>query len=212
MDTITALRVATRPLHTRVEEQPLAQALANGTVQRDEYVGLVGVLLGVYETFEKHIAPHAELRAVWHDLPNRTAALRRDLEAFGATPLARKSPVVSRWAEQLEAIAEQSPSVWAGAGYVLEGSRMGSRMLLPKVAEALNLPPQPGHGVDFHLEACNTPRDAFPRLIGTLTAIDQTPLTRDAMVRGAVATFELMIALHATAESADADMSAVSAR
>lgn len=197
MDTITALRVATRPLHTRVEETPLAQALANGTVNRADYTTLVGVLLGLYETFEKHTAPHAELQAVWHDLPQRTAALRRDLVALGAEPVAVKSVAVSHWAEQLEAIAETTPSVWAGAGYVLEGSRMGSRMLLPKVAEALQVLPQPGTGVDFHLEASNVPRDFFPRLLGALTAIDQTPTTRDALVRGAVATFELMITLHA---------------
>ena len=198
MDPLHHLRAATRPLHDRIEQLPVCRAMAAGTVGRDEVAAVTAGMWHAYRAFERELARHAKVAAVWPPLEGRSAALARDLDALGAEP-GDEPAFVRDWADCLRERAQTDPEVWAGAGYVFEGSRMGSRVLLPALATALGVHPRPGVGLDFHLAAVQD-AGVWPALRKALPALGGTPAAQSAMLDGAVATFELMIALHAAAE------------
>jgi heme oxygenase len=200
MDPLHDLRAATRPLHDRIEQLPVCRAMAAGTVGRDEVAFVTAALWHAYRAFERELARHDKVAAVWPTQEGRSAALERDLFALGADA-GDEPEYVREWADALRERAQTDPEVWAGAVYVFEGSRMGSRVLLPALATALGVDARPGVGLDFHLEAVQD-AGVWPALRKALPALGGTPAARSAMQAGAVATFELMIALHAAAEPA----------
>lgn len=127
------LRERTREEHALVEQRIDAWARLDSLAG---YGGLLALLEGFLAPIEAELAPHVErpnvpgrLRGGWR----RAEALRRDLGLLGLEPL-RRAAVVPAPAGRDEAL---------GAWYVLEGSRLGGRLLarearrrLPAVAAA----------------------------------------------------------------------------
>jgi heme oxygenase len=193
MDVLTELRAATGPLHARIERLPIAGAMLAGAVTRAAYARLLGGLFHTYAAFEDGLGGAAEVAAVWPETPSRRLALARDLGAFGADP-GTAPAAVGEWADALAASGQ--PAAWAGAGYVFEGSRMGSRMLVRSIARGFGLDPRPGVGLDFHLDAGPDPVGSWKRVTAALEALGGDPAPRAALVAAAVRTFELLYALH----------------
>ena len=195
MDLLSDLRAATRDAHDRIERLPSAQAMAGGRIGRDEYVAVLGRLYWAHATFEAAVTRSPDLAAAWPAEAVRAAAAARDLRALGSAPTDCPPEAVLAWADGLDGAGR--PAAWAGAGYVLEGSRLGGRVLAGPLAAALDVPPGPGRGLDYHREGLDDPGGRWARVRAALVAVDATPADRDALVAGAVATFALMAALHA---------------
>lgn len=196
MELFEHLRAATRPAHDAIENLPAARAMISGTISRSDYVATLGRAYWVHDTFERAVASHAVLAEVWPEEAARAAAIARDLESLDAEVPQRPTPSVESWAERIRERAATEPSVWGGVGYVLEGSRMGSRMLVGPVARALGVEIAPGTGVDYHREGLDDPGGRWRRVREAIAALDRLPFDRGAIVYGAIATFGVMSAVH----------------
>jgi heme oxygenase len=113
------------------------------------------------------------------------AALAAPAEPFESEPLAA-------WQEALQEEEAVSPWVWAGALYVLEGSRMGSRMLAKTVAAALQLPLRPGLGLDYHLAGLSDGGQTWQEFKAFLENAPVTASESDSFARGVERTFQVM--------------------
>jgi heme oxygenase len=195
MELIDELRAATRAAHTGLEQLPAAKAMAGGTVDRPTYVALLGRLYWVHAAFEAAIERTPDLAAVWPPEAVRAMAVARDLSVLGADPVPEPT-VVTEWVKQVSDLGRPA-AAWAGVGYVLEGSRLGGRVLVGPVAQALNLPAGAGVGLDYHREGLDDPGGRWTRVRAALAAADRTPEDRAALVAAAVATFDLMARVHA---------------
>jgi heme oxygenase len=193
MEILGILRGATGAIHGRIEELPVCKALLAGDVDADTYAALLGSLLHLHEAYEAEIAASG---VRWPATPSRAAALQRDLSFFGAD--AGDVPaVIDEWIEAIHHL--EHASAWAGVGYVLEGSRMGSRVLVKSISRGLELEPRLNNGLDYHLDNGSDPNGTWKQVMGALVAADTDAAARTAIVTAAVATFEAIYALHETA-------------
>jgi heme oxygenase len=196
MDVRAELRAATGPHHTRIEQLPVAAAMLAGTIDRGAYARLLRGLYHLHAAFEAGLAAEPGAAAVWPRTPSRAAALERDLRAFGMPP-GGEDPAVGAWAADVAACGH--PAAWAGAGYVFEGARMGSRVLARSLARGFGLEPRLGVGLDYHLDAGPDPAGDWTRVLGALAELGREPDARRAAVAAAVRTFEALHAIHETA-------------
>lgn len=198
MDLFDQLRAATRTAHDEIEQLPAAVAMLNGTVSRDDYNAVLTRVFWIHSIFETNLVQSSDFTNRWPKEAVRADAVARDMASLGAIFLSEPPSEVEEWAEQMCQSAETHPAVWAGAGYVLEGSRMGSRVLIGPVSKALGVMVSLGVGVDYHLEGLADPGGRWKRVREAIAAADQTPADRIAIVSGAIATFGVMAAVHRT--------------
>jgi heme oxygenase len=201
MDLFDELRTGTRAAHDAIERHPAAVAMFRGTVDRAEYAAVLGRAYWVHAVFESEHGACEELARCWPAEAVRADAAARDLAALGGCVAADPPLEVGIWADRLRHRAETDPAVWAGVGYVLEGARMGSRVLVGPVARALRVPVAPGVGVDYHLDGLSDPGGRWKRVRDAIAAADRTPADRAAILRGAVDTFAVMAAVHGAGPS-----------
>ncbi len=200
MDLFEQLRAETRPAHDAIERLPAARAMIDGTIAREDYTELLARLYWVHEVFEDEVCRHPELASVWPVEATRAAAIANDLKALGAQQRPTPPDAIVAWADRIRTWAETNPAVWGGVGYVLEGSRMGSRMLVAPLSLALRVAVEAGTGLDYHREGCDDPGGRWRRVRTAIATLDRTAADRDALVYGAVATFEMMTAVHADSD------------
>ena len=98
---------------------------------------------------------------------------------------------------QLDGLGAESPAVWAGVLYVLEGSRMGSMILVGRLAEALGLEVAAGVGLDFHYEGMSEAPRRFKALKSRLDEWLVEDLSMDAACFGARLTMAALLELYA---------------
>lgn len=197
MSLSTQLRAATNGTHSEIETLPLSRAMAEGTVDRDEYVHFLQHLLAIHEGWEPLVATSPVCATVWSNDMRRTSAIARDLVALGADATPVLHPAVVAWLAAVQTEAEVRPEVWLGVLYLFEGSRMGSLALARPLSRALGVAAAPGHGLDYHLDGA---AGRGPRWAQFKAALDALPLTheqQDAATWGAVATFEMLFDVYA---------------
>jgi heme oxygenase len=180
-----------------LEQLPLATAMAEGTVARDDYVMLLRMLLHVHSGWEPEAARAPACRPVWSADLCRVDALRRDLEALGAEPTPMSHPAARVWLAAAREQAEVRPELWLGVVYVFEGSRMGSLALAKPLAQALDVPPTPGRGLDYHLDGAAGRPMKWVRLKATLDALPLDADRQKSVIRGAATTFQMLHRLYA---------------
>lgn len=189
MEILNELRKATAALHARIEELPMSRAMLAGTVDRTAYARLLADLYHVHAVYESALAGCAEVAACWPATPSRAAAIRRDLAVLGGT-IGPMPDWVGHWQAAVEGAGH--PAAWAGVGYVVEGSRLGSRLLARSLAAAFGRPPVLGVGLDYHLDAGDDPAANWRQVLTALATLDRGPVAREAILAAAVVTFETL--------------------
>ncbi len=193
MEILNRLREATADIHRRIEKLPFSRRMLTGQISRREYTVLLQALLHIHQSYERILNACPALRTLWPQCPSRAAALARDLECLGVE-LNDRPGWVEEWISQIDAL--QEPMAWAGAGYVLEGSRQGSRFLAAPLAKALDLPLQMGVGLDYHLDNGPDPAQTW-RAVGLALSNLATRLQNpNSIVAAAVITFENLHSLY----------------
>ena len=198
MDLCTQLRTATDSIHAAVEALPLARAMAEGTISRDDYVGLLQHLLAAHRGWESEVGREVACTAVWSSGMCRAGVIEGDLVALGAEPIATDHPAAENWLAAVRDRAERQPEAWLGVIYLFEGSRMGSMALLRPVSRALGVVPAPGQGVDYHLDGIADRVPRWQRLKAALNALPFSVEQQQAAVWGAVETFGMLHELYAS--------------
>jgi heme oxygenase len=200
MDLLTTARAASGCLHAAIEKTAFATSLAGGTVRRADYVRYLSALAVVHETVEAHLEEEP-LHALPSEGAKRAGVARADRQALGGSEDDEAFESVERWKAALEFHKSGSGWVWAGALYVLEGSRMGSRMLIQPISMGLNVPAQPGCGIDYHLAAVADRGASWQAFKGFLTAATPSDADREAFAEGVRMTFQMMNDLYAELSS-----------
>jgi heme oxygenase (biliverdin-IX-beta and delta-forming) len=178
------LRAATASLHRTIEQR--VDVISPGlTLAR--YRGILGRFLGYYKPLEGVMArvempqPLAREVAARRKVP----ALTEDLAALGMT--AKEICGLPRCAA-LPTVAVVGHAL--GCMYVLEGATLGGQVIVPRVAASVGV--GPGSGASFFAGYGAETGQRWAQTCELLETMGRDPATADAMVSGAVGTFETL--------------------
>lgn len=187
------LRERTAELHDSLEQTPVMSCLFSEVLHRDQYQQHLAVLYGFVLPLEEALitATEGNSRAeptvpVWPYQP-RHAQLASDLRRLGVPP--ETLPVAHL--QQLPPLT--NPADALGAAYVLEGSRLGGRVIHKRLQDhfGASVP------ADYYAGAEEPAR--WPRFISVLNSID-TLQAQERISDSAVATFRCLSAWAANPE------------
>lgn len=194
MSVVDDLRIATGDAHRQIEASGLARRMMTGQIERGEYVALLADLYQVHAIWELRLAETPALKDRWPATPSRAEAIRRDLAYLGRHPIGPVPNQLREWDRHIT--AANRPAAWAGAGYVLEGSRLGARMLAKPLAQAFQVEPGPGVGLDYLLDHGPDFPARWRQVLTALEQLGQRPEDRSAMIAAAIATFSTLHELY----------------
>lgn len=187
------LRAAIADRHTAIERTPVAVAMIRGTITRDAYADWLTQMGHLHVALEDALADCPAAVGLYAPTEmNRSAAITRDRDTFPGTGETFPCEPVARLTERLPEWRAIAPWKLIGALYVLEGSRMGSMALVRPLARAFGLSPQPGVGLDYHLDGIGTRPQRWQQFRAALSAL---PLTVEQQADVAAAAVETMSAL-----------------
>lgn len=190
------LRQAIAPAHAAIERTPLAAAMFSGTVTRDQYAFWLAQMYHLHSAVERLFAECHELAGIYDPTTmERADLLERDAEALGID-LNDDGPCPA--IQTLINAAGAPGPKWnlIGVLYVLEGSRMGSLALAPRLARALDVPMRPGSGLDYHLDGAADRMKNWPALRGRIAKLPIRPEDEADAVTAAVVTMSLLAELY----------------
>lgn len=204
MDLTARLREAIADLHVRIERLPLSAALIGGRVPRLDYLRLLGQLFWVHAKLESELPAHAATRDFFRPTMARAEVILNDLRALGRAGTGPRLPPTQTLVTDLDCCARHAPVSLLGALYVLEGSRMGSMMLVKPLAEALHQPAAPGHGLDYHLDGMAERPRTWQGFKAALSAVPLTEQDQHQVVNAAVLTMAGLYEIYAAVGAAGA--------
>jgi heme oxygenase len=195
MSLLQIARDASEDLHRQIEQTALAAALAKGTVERTVYARLMLAMASVHRVVESQleVSPFAILKGPSF---HREQTARNDAHRIAADLEDETFAEVLLWRSALENHEPTSPWGWVGALYVLEGSKMGSRMLIAPIAKALGVPAEAGCGLDYHLAALADRGQSWTSFKGFLESANANELDKLAFADGVRLTFKMMCNLY----------------
>jgi len=135
------LRNDSAPYHDRVEANPYASAIMDGTIELNAYKYYLEMFYGFVVPLERRAEASQALSESGYDLQDRrkTPMLEKDLialgtseEEFGEIPLCTALPDIS------------TPEKLLGCFYVIEGSTMGGQMITKKLSRTLPISTESG--------------------------------------------------------------------
>jgi heme oxygenase len=188
MSLLQTAREASGDLHGRIERTRLAGDLVAGRVSREDYSRLLVGLIHIHEAVEGRLH-RPTLAALEHPNLRRLHIAQADHESLGGENEAAPE-AIAPWEEALDLM--NNDWAWVGALYVLEGSRMGSRMLLKPIAAALGVEVAPGNGVDYHLSALGNAGQSWSIFKTFLESANPYAASRSAFADGVRQTFQMM--------------------
>ena len=196
------IRQAIAAAHVAVEATPLAQAMSRGTVSVSEYVALLQELHHWHRSLESCLSAASDcelVRLVYRpETMNRTAILVSDLSAFRVQPSERPGPVVEQMIAELTTWQARKPWALLGALYVMEGSRMGSMLLVRSLSQAFSLSNAAAVGLDYHRQDMANRPQAWKQFRQELAELSLSPVQQDDVIQAAVVTMQGLVQLYAS--------------
>lgn len=138
------IRAATAPAHEALDTSPYFQALTEGRLPLESYVGQLRALSVIHSTLEESLTRGADPRiaSVWRDDMRKLPLLHLDLRFFEPRLVADlKEAVVAAVSidTEIRLRALEQPLSLLGFLYVLEGSTLGAQVLRPLFARNFQL-------------------------------------------------------------------------
>ena len=184
---VRAVRARLAVLHPRIEATPLAQGLLAGTATREAYGCLLDALAGVHAVVDPALAgDHTLCELFGHP------ALRGDALVADRLVLGRRTPLPAV-PLGLPPLLKDHPGR-VGTAFVIEGSRLGSRLLLTPLAGLLGCPLTAGQGLDYHLQDAEV---APRRWAATLDRLNSAPLDAETVAVAAENAMAALLSLYA---------------
>jgi len=191
---IEYLRQSTKPYHEALESLKTSRDIVRGVIPVATYLELLSHLYYAHRIWEilgqKTLAQHSR---PWPRLSFRAAAIVCDLSALGGS-LKRCPGSVIQWCKKLR--VEGSPWVWAGAGYVLEGSRLGARAIVPGLKRALHVPSACTWGLSYHLDQSEVLQQYWCKVVTYLNDLGTSASVTESIVYGAILTFKCVTSIY----------------
>jgi heme oxygenase len=149
-DIMSRLRFSIQSLHRNVERNPFIQAILAQNLPIRLYVEQLAAYLCVYRSLENACNKHLNqtiVSHVWQPSMAKLPSIQADLDCFSVEmPSALVQAATVAFVNYIEAIANH-PYQLLGALYVLEGSTLGMRKLLPHLQSTFSLDYQ---GLSFY--------------------------------------------------------------
>lgn len=195
------IRQAIAPAHLRIEQTPFAQQMASGQMTRADYARGLQHLLSLHTGLESLFAEAAEswpaFGSLYHaEAMDRAGAIRRDLQALIGDSTAAEHPLIDQFVEQARTWLEQSPWSLLGVLYVLEGSRMGSMVLVRSLSRAFQVQPAAGVGLDYHWDGMTTRPQDWGQFKGVLSALPLSDTQTEHVGQAALSTMEALVDIY----------------
>lgn len=197
MELAARLREAIASAHGIIEELPLSRSMLDGTLDRDAYLGLLGQLWHLHREIESALSVSPQLQHFFTAEMGRTTALANDLARLGGAPSA-PAPTTLTLLTALRTLQRRAPWSLLGCLYVLEGSRMGSMVLVRPLAQALGVPPSPDCGLDYHLDGLNQRPRLWQQFKAKLIALPLTEAQAEEVIEGATTLMDGLVTLYTT--------------
>ncbi len=199
------LRAAIATTHTSIEQTPLAATMIGGTITAEQYAEWLTNFAHLHGELESALADCPLAAGVYRsEEMARTPLLTRDRQHFPLDPLDRPHPAAAELAEQFSEWKVSAPHKLLGVLYVLEGSRMGSMALVRPLARAFALTPQPGVGLDYHLDGIAGRPQRWGEFRAALAGVTLNDTQQAEVCEAAVAVMEGLCEMYSAAEVATA--------
>lgn len=200
MDLIQRIHQVLQPLHQAIEALPLSQAIVQGRVSRPAYCRLLEQLLSVHATLEEGLFLSPWARDLFRPNMARVGALENDLAALGGAAAEPPLPPTEQLVRTLVSWRWSASWRLLGALYVVEGSRLGSMVLVRPLSEALGVPPELGHGLDYHLEGMTNRPLAWRKFKSALAAFPWSAAQESDITAAAAETMAGLVRIYAAIE------------
>jgi heme oxygenase len=197
MDLPQRLREAIAQDHTAIEELPLSKAILEARIDKRAYCELLSQLWYVHADLERLLTPAGELTGLVEKSMYRTHTLSHDLAAL-EMEVSAIQPATAQLLQEMREAAAESPWSLLGCVYVLEGSRMGSMVLVKPLSTALGIELRPGSGLDYHLEGIENRPRTWAKFKGQMQALELTPEETAHAIAGARILMEGLYAIYAS--------------
>lgn len=152
MNVITRIRAAISTAHESIEKTPYSLAIMSASIGISDYAVSLAQLHAVHHALEA-VAANTEFSDFFDNDMVRTAAIKRDLSFWGARladfTIMSESQAT---ADLIRTSVEKDPVSLLGLIYVIEGSRMGSLVIVKPLSAAFQVTPHDGQGLDYHTE------------------------------------------------------------
>lgn len=167
------LRSGTRAAHHALDHHPLLQRLVLPGLGMEAYAESLQAIHAAHAGLEARV-----LESAWHARLSLALGPRSHLLAQDLADLGRPVPEPNRHFSP-----PRSESEWLGQAYVLEGSRLGSAVIVKQVRAAL------GESVPARFLADKQASDAWPRILACIDRQLATPERVQAAVASARSVF-----------------------
>ncbi len=180
------LRQAIQENHDKIEQLPVSKAILKSSISQAIYGQLLSQLWYVHRELEREIESNSPIYSILllNRVPPRSPTISRDLDQLEL----ECSPILPSTVHTIKELQKASRRCfWSllGAIYVLEGSRMGSMVLVKPLSKALGVPLLPNAGLDYHLEGIEQRPHTWKQFKTFLTTLPLTDEEVDIVVASA---------------------------
>ncbi len=187
------LKADTASAHERLHHTPYAQALSGARLPLESYVGHLRALAVVHSVLEEALSTSVDpaVKAVWQDNLRKFPLLQQDLRFFEPRVVADIKEAVEeslKLADRIRLQSVQQPPWLLGVLYVLEGSTLGARVLMPQVAKNFSLTGT--EGLAYMRSYVQAVHGQWTDFSIRMNDLDLSPEERDSLIAGAQETFE----------------------
>lgn len=177
---LAQLRVATRKQHARLESLPALRRLFAHDYSVAEYIRLLQSFFSIFGSLEAAVTATGRKTAACLGYELRREDLAADLETLGAESVA-DTPVPS--------VLTGSRAAETGCLYVLEGSRLGGKVIARQLASSLGLTAD--SGMRFFAGPAGNEGHSWAQFCRRAELSCDDPSARETAVSAAAATFDL---------------------
>lgn len=168
MTLFNRLRNAIAISHDQIEKTDYSVAIMSGRISVDDYAISLAQLHAIHSVLETTVADTLASDVFYPEMV-RTPALLRDL-AYWGHQLSDFSifPATLNICDLIKQMIAKNPISAIGFLYILEGSRMGSLVIVKPLAAALGVAPNDSQGLDYHTEGARQTPARLARWKGDL--------------------------------------------
>jgi heme oxygenase len=170
------LRASISVQHETIENTPLSHAIIQAKISVVEYGNLMRQMLEIHRSLEQQAKLAGLHEPLFAPSMVRTPTISADLTALGfheddllVLPETRQA------IDRMRLAAAENSMALLGVFYVVEGSRMGSLMIVKPLGLALNRELRPENGLDYHLAGA---RETPTRFRTWKSVLDEYVITR----------------------------------
>ncbi len=159
MNLMNAIRAAIADSHEAIEQTGFSKGMMEGWLSRRDYACGLKQLWLVHSVLEEAIVDQTQVTAFFTPEMIRSQAIQEDIVDLGFD--LDSFEMLAETKNILDFILDQktgSPLGLLGCLYILEGSRMGSLVIVGPLRRTLDIPLETTRGLQYHLQdAQNTP-------------------------------------------------------